>query len=79
MLGALVQGVYQHDLVMNGIPVAGVGAGATSAEAVLLTLSLSQRIAMGFYFEPSVTIGMTSDAPAAQIIIQVRKSFDLGF
>ena len=72
MLGTLVQGVYQHDLVMNGIP----RVGATNAEAVLLTLSLSQRIAMGFYFEPAVTIGMTADAPAAQIIVQMRKNFD---
>ena len=31
---------------------------------------------MGFYFEPAVTIGMTADAPAAQIIVQMRKNFD---
>ena len=76
MLGALVQGVVQRDLVMNGTPVVGLGAGATSAEAILLTLSLSQRIALGFYFEPAVTIGLTSDAPAAQIVVQLRKSLD---
>jgi hypothetical protein len=70
MIGASVQGIYQQNIVMDGIPRDG-----TNSEAVMLNLSLSQRISMGFYFEPSVTIGMTSDAPSATMTVGVRKSF----
>jgi hypothetical protein len=70
MVGAAVQGTIAEDLVMDGTKRLG-----SSAESVLLTLSLTQRIAMGFYFEPGVTIGMTDDAPAAAVSVGVRKSF----
>jgi hypothetical protein len=70
MIGASVQGIYQQNLAINGKPLIG-----TSSEAVILTFSLSQRIAMGFFFEPSVAIGMTSDAPSATLTVGARKSF----
>lgn len=70
MIGAAVQGSIAQDLVMDSTKRFGA-----SAESVLLTLSLTQRIAMGFFFEPGVTIGMTDDAPAAAVSIGVRKSF----
>lgn len=70
MIGASVQGIYQQEAVTSGIPLIG-----TSSEAVILNLSLSQRIAMGFFFEPSVSIGMTSDAPSATLTVGARKSF----
>lgn len=70
MIGASVQGIYQQNIVMDGIPRNG-----TSSEAVILNLSLTQRISMGFYFEPSVGIGMTSDAPSATLSVGARKSF----
>jgi hypothetical protein len=70
MLGVAVQGVYQQSIWMDGIDRLG-----TNSEAVMLTLSLSQRIAMGFYFEPSVSIGLTQDAPSATLTVGARKSF----
>lgn len=70
MIGASVQGIYQQKAVTSGIPLIG-----TSSEAVILNFSLSQRIAMGFFFEPSVAIGMTSDAPSATLTVGARKSF----
>ena len=68
-LGAMVQGVIQSEMKVDGTKAAG-----TNAESVVLVLSLSQRFAPGFYFEPSVSIGMTSDVPSAAIGLNVRKT-----
>jgi hypothetical protein len=69
-LGAALQGGITKDLVMDGTVRRGL-----STESVLLTLALTQRLPMNFYVEPSVTIGMTSDAPSSTVSLAVRKSF----
>ncbi len=70
MIGASVQGIIQKNIVMDGIPRLG-----SSAEAVILTFSLSQRFGHGYFFEPSVALGLTNDAPAATVGAGVRKTF----
>lgn len=71
MLGTALTGTFVKDFVMDGTRRFG-----NAAETVNVAMSLTQRIAPGFFVEPSVTIGLTNDAPQAIVAIGVRKSFD---
>jgi hypothetical protein len=71
MLCTAIIGSFAKDLVMDGRKRYG-----SSAETVAVALSLTQRVAMGFFVEPAVTFGLTNDAPQAVVSIGIRKSFD---
>jgi hypothetical protein len=70
-LGTAVTGAFVKDLVMDGSKRYG-----SAAEAVNVTMSLTQRIASGFFVEPSVSFGLTNDAPQAMLALGMRKTFN---
>lgn len=51
------------------------GVAGLPAEPVSLTLSLTQKVGPGLFIEPSATLGMTKDAPAASMALNARKTF----
>jgi hypothetical protein len=69
-LGAQVVGSIEQQYKVDSLQVRGA-----SSEALAARLTLVQRVMDKFYFEPSLTIGLTDDAPDAVFSIAQRYTF----
>jgi hypothetical protein len=69
-LGFTVNGSYTPDFKVNGQSIF-----KSEQEPVAIRISLIQRIAKGWYFEPSMSFGVDNDAPNYIIGLNVRHQF----
>jgi len=69
-LGAAVFGSYQKNMKVGGEEVAG-----PPSEPISTKLSVSQRFGENFFIEPSVTLGLTNDAPDTIVSLGTRWRF----
>lgn len=69
-LGMSVLGSYRPNMSTGGIEVPSSG-----SEPVSVRFSLLQKLANDFYVEPSITLGLTSDAPNSVLSLNTRYSF----
>jgi uncharacterized small protein (DUF1192 family) len=69
-LGFAVLGAVKTDMITGGKKVPG-----SSTLPLSTSISILQRIAEGFYIEPSITIGLTDDAPDAVLALKTTKTF----
>jgi hypothetical protein len=69
-LGFAVLGAIKTDMETGGVAVPD-----TATLPMSTAISVLQRISDGFYVEPSITIGLTEDAPDAVLAVKTTKTF----
>ena len=69
-LGLTVNGAYKSAMQTDGVEVPN-----TTTAPVSTTFSVFQRLANDFYVEPSITMGLTSDAANSLLSVKVRKTY----
>ena len=68
--GMTVLGSYKPDMKVGGIRVPSSG-----NEPVSVRFSVLQKLAKDFYVEPSISLGLTDDAPDSTLSINTRFTF----
>lgn len=69
-LGVSFNGALSERFKVGGVPVAN-----SVNELLTARFTLIQRVGQDFWFEPSVTLGLTDDAPDAAFSLSLRKRF----
>jgi hypothetical protein len=69
-LGFAVLGAVKTDMITGGKKVPG-----SSTLPLSTSISILQRVSEGLYIEPSITIGLTDDAPDAVLALKTTKTF----
>ncbi|MGX1787891.1 hypothetical protein ACWIGM_14165 [Bosea sp. NPDC055332] len=69
-LGVSVNGAISERLKVGGVPIAN-----SVTEMLSARFTLIQRVGQDFWLEPSITVGLTDDAPDAAVSLSLRKRF----